>query len=168
MLCTVCSIVLLFSIFHDSSRLLDNRLFALPSRLRIVFYFIPLVSLSVQDIPIEKLPSATGIFHFVRAMVGAIGTSLFTTLWERGTSFHHLNVGSAVTPFNPSTSEAFNALGQYGITGDKALEVLNKQLDIQSAMLAINDCFWVMAWIFLGLIIFLPFGRQKKHPLPER
>src|SRR6185295_13633912 len=53
----------------------------------LVFYINPLLRMSVQDIPTQELPHATGIFHFIRAMIGAVGTSLFTTFWERRTIF---------------------------------------------------------------------------------
>jgi hypothetical protein len=39
-------------------------------------------------------------------------------------------------------------------------------------MMSINDCFFLMGWIFLGLLLVLPLGRKKKgpaevHPLPS-
>lgn len=111
-----------------------------------VFYINPLIGMSVQDIPQEKLPSATGIFHFVRAMVGGIGTSVFTTLWQRRTYFHHERIGSYMTPFNPFTLQP---------TNEPQRALLNQSLDQQASLLSINDCFFLMGWIFLGLIILL-------------
>ncbi len=111
-----------------------------------ICYINPLIGMSVQEIPEEKLPSATGIFHFVRAMVGGIGASVFTTLWERRTIFHHERIASSLTPFNPLTPP---------ISSPQDLELLNKALDQQAAMLAINDAFYLMSWLFLGLILLL-------------
>lgn len=106
-------------------------------------YFNPLIGLSVQDIPKEKLPSATGIFHFVRAMAGGIGTSIFTTLWIRRGYFHHARVGEALTPFNPITPQAHTP---------QELALLNNALDVQASLLSLNDTFYFMAWLFLLLI----------------
>jgi DHA2 family multidrug resistance protein len=110
------------------------------------FYINSLISLSVEDIPPEKLPSATGIFHFVRAMITGVGTSVFTTLWVRRTIFHHERVGESLTPFNPMTPQA---------TDSAALGLLNRALDKQAAILAINEAFYVMGWVFAGLIVVL-------------
>ena len=48
----------------------------------IIFYINPLIGMS-KRIFLNPNTHAAGIFHFVRAMVGGIGTSVFTTLWER-------------------------------------------------------------------------------------
>jgi DHA2 family multidrug resistance protein len=121
-------------------------------------YITPLIEISVQDVPSKSLPSATGIFHFMRAMVGGIGTSVFTTLWQRRTYFHHERVGSALTPYNPITPHAAD---------EHSLELLNNGLDQQAALLAINDAFFLMAWLFGGLVVLLLgwyfFSRNKKR-----
>src|SRR5581483_10804421 len=40
----------------------------------LVFFITPLFALSMEGVPKEKLASSTGVFHFVRAMSGGIGT----------------------------------------------------------------------------------------------
>jgi DHA2 family multidrug resistance protein len=112
----------------------------------LVCYINPLIGMSVQEISTEKLPSATGIFHFVRAMVGGIGTSVFTTLWLRRTIFHHDRIGAVLTPFNPTTPY---------IPDEHARAILNNAVDKQAAILAINDAFYLMGWLFVGLILLL-------------
>jgi MFS transporter, DHA2 family, multidrug resistance protein len=123
-------------------------------------YISPLLTISIRDVPVEKLPSATGIFHFVRAMFGGVGTSVFTTLWIRRTIFHHERVGASLTPFNPFTPPD---------TGAASLEQLNASLDQQAALLALNDAFYLMGWIFAGLIVLLVTWNlvQKKPQVPR-
>ncbi len=130
----------------------------------LVFYITPLFALSVQDVKTDHLPSATGLFHFVRAMSGAIGTSVFTTLWARRTEFHHERTASALTLVRSSTEQFFEQLKELGMEGKKALAVLNTMLENQAAMLALNDCFYAMGWIFLLLIFLLPLARKKREP----
>ncbi len=112
-----------------------------------VFFMTPILALSMQDLPQEKLPSGTGIFHFVRAMSGAIGTSVFTTMWTRRSAFHHERVGSAINLSPPDTSQG--------------LALLNNSLNNQAAILAINDCFYFMGWTLLALLLFLPLAKRK-------
>jgi DHA2 family multidrug resistance protein len=113
-----------------------------------IFYFTPLVGISIEGIPSSELPNATGIFHFVRAMVGGIGTSVFTTLWIRRTIFHHERVGSSITSFYPTLP---------GLSQKTSLTILNQSLDQQAAMLAINDTFFFMGWLYVGLVLLLTF-----------
>ncbi|MBS3904625.1 MAG: DHA2 family efflux MFS transporter permease subunit [Simkania sp.] len=121
-----------------------------------IIYINPLISMSVEKIPAEKLPSATGIFHFFRAMVGGVGTSVFTTLWERRTIFHHERLGETLTPFNPLVPPPLDEQG---------LALLNTALDQQASLLALNDAFFLMAWLFIGLVLLLAFWRfREKKP----
>jgi len=114
--------------------------------LAFVFYVNPLIGMSVEDIPVEQLPNATGIFHFIRSLVGAIGTAIFKTLWERRTIYHHETLGSSLTPFNPSTPQ---------IHSQAELVNISHMVDVQAAVLAINDAFYLMGWCFVCLTLFL-------------
>jgi len=124
----------------------------------LMFFITPLFILSVQDIEEHLLPSATGIFHFVRALSGGIGTSLFTTLWIRRTIFHHERLSSALTTTNPLAQEF---LEQCDSHRQESLALMNTLVDKQAAMLSLNDCFYCMGWIFLLLLLILPFARGK-------
>lgn len=128
----------------------------------LVFFITPLFALSMQDVPKEKLASSTGVFHFVRAMSGGIGTSIFTTMWIRRSAFHHARVGESLTPYSPQTASYLEQLGDLGLRGKSALEQLNIGLTKQADILSINDCFFLMGWVFLGLLLVLPLSRTKK------
>jgi len=111
-----------------------------------VGYITPLIQMSIQHILPQDLSSSVGIFHFFRALSGAVGASVFTTIWERRSIFHHERVGSALTLFNPFTPQ----------TQDPAvLQALNGALDQQASMLAINDAFYLMGWLYVGSLAFL-------------
>jgi len=128
----------------------------------LIFFITPLFSLSMHDVPKEKLASSTGIFHFVRTMSGGIGTSIFTTMWIRRSVFHHAMVGENLTQYSPQTASYLEQLGDLGLRGKTALEQLNSGLNQQADILSINDCFFLMGWVFLGLLLVLPLSRTKK------
>lgn len=128
----------------------------------LLFFITPLFALSIHDVPGPKLASATGIFHFVRAMVGGVGTSVFTTLWIRRSAYHHATVGENLTLFSRETTSFLDKLGEVHLHGQKALQQMNTFLEQQAEVLGINDCFYLMGWIFLSLLIFLPLGKLKK------
>ncbi len=130
--------------------------------LGLLFFIVPLFNLSVRDVPREKLPTSTGMFHFVRAMMGGVGTSVFTTLWIRRTAFHHSNQVATLLPNRQVVDNYYNKLG---FSGEKMLAFINDQATNQSAMLAINDCFYLMGWIFIGMIAILILGKRKKEKI---
>ncbi len=113
----------------------------------LLFFTIPLFNFSMQDLPVEKYPGGLGLFHYVRAMMGAVGTSFFTTLWIRRGIFHHTNLAASYQP-TP--------------TWTKNLALTNEFIDQQASVLAINDCFYLMGWCFLGLLPFLLFSKKKR------
>jgi DHA2 family multidrug resistance protein len=129
-----------------------------------VFFITPLIALSVQDIPKEKAASAAGIFHFVRAICGGIGTSLFTTLWLRRGYYHHERLGSALTSYTDNTKEFFSTLTQAGIPQEQTRELLNITVDNQAALLSINDCFYLMDG-FLALCVLLLAQKASQSTL---
>ena len=129
----------------------------------LLFFITPLFSMSLADMPQEKLASATGIFHFVRAMSGGVGTSIFTTLWIRRSAYHHATVGENLTAYSPQTNSYLEKLGDLGLQGTQGLARMDIALEQQAEVLAINDCFYVMGWIFLGLLLLLPLARMKKQ-----
>lgn len=130
--------------------------------LGLLFFIVPLFSYSIQDLTLEQLPSGTGMFHFVRALSGGIGTSVFTTLWIRRSAFHHANLVSQIHPDRLPVVNLYDQLTTLQITGEKAQTVVNNLVDKQATLLAINDCFFLMGWIFIGLIAILFLGKKKK------
>jgi DHA2 family multidrug resistance protein len=166
-LLTICFILLSISCFYTAyfTTAVDIQKVGI-SRLLLgcglVFFITPLFSMSVQNIKTELLPQSTGIFHFIRAMSGGIGTAIFTTLWIRRTAYHHERIGSTLTPFSEETNNLFSSIHEIGLTKEKILELTNQLVDNQAAMLALNDCFYLMGWIFLAVILLLPIARQKQ------
>ncbi|MBI2742865.1 MAG: DHA2 family efflux MFS transporter permease subunit [Chlamydiales bacterium] len=126
-----------------------------------IFFITPLIGLSLQGVPQDRLANAASIFHFIRAIFGGIGTSIFTTMWLRRTYYHHERLGSALTEYTPNSIEFLKDVAQVGITGEPATELLNLTVDNQAALLSINDCFFAMGWGFLALCLMLLLVRKS-------
>lgn len=122
-----------------------------------ILYVTPLIQISIKDIEAKDIASASGIFHFFRALSGAVGASIFTTLWQRRAILHHERVGSFITPFHPFIPEPQDPA---------SLQLLNDALDQQAAMLALNDAFYLMGWLYLisiiALIMYRLFVKRMK------
>lgn len=131
-----------------------------------LFFITPLFLLATQDIPVDQLPHSTGLFHYVRVISGGIGTAGFVTLWTNRTIFHHERIGEALTPFSVPVKKLTQALSHLPLHGKQPLAIANEALDMQAAVLALNDCFYLMAWLFLGLIVLLPLARKARKNKP--
>lgn len=129
----------------------------------VAFWVTPLFAMSLIDVPKEKMASGAGIFHFIRALSGGIGTSVYTTIWYRRIRHHHLNLTADISPYKQLAAEYFDSLKQFGIAGKKALNGVNLLVTKQASVLAINEAFYVMGWVSVVLIFFVLFAIKRKR-----
>lgn len=132
----------------------------------ISFYFNPLVAVALRGIPVEKLHSASGIFHFFRIFAGGAGTSLFIYLWDRRAILHHHQLAETLTPFTDSTQEVLSTLRSAGIPQEATLQVVETLTIEQAYVLATNDVFRLCMWVCLLLIPLILFLRKQKAEQP--
>ena len=125
----------------------------------VLFFFLPLVQLSLGGIPKERYASASGLFNFIRILVGSgFGTSLSIQLWTRLEIFHHARLTEANTVYTPLTEQFYQALANAGteFTFPVIDRILDMGIEQQAFILSTNDASWLAAWLFLALIP-LPF-----------
>jgi MFS transporter, DHA2 family, multidrug resistance protein len=118
-------------------------------------FFLPLVQLSLGEIPKDKYASASGLFNFLRILVGSgFGTSLAIQVWTRLEIFHHARLSEYVTSYRHVTTQFYRTLGDYNstFTTDKIHRIVDMQVEQQAFMLATNDVLWLGAWMFLIMI----------------
>jgi DHA2 family multidrug resistance protein len=110
------------------------------------FFFIPLSSLALSSVPVNKVASAAGLMNFLRTLSGAIATSVITTAWvDRATINRTEIVG--IMPTHSAIP----------------LAKLNQLVEAQSVMLATNQIFLFVSLIFVvaALVIWVA-------PKPEK
>lgn len=115
-------------------------------------FFIPLVSIVLSGLPMERIPSASGVSNFVRITFGAFGASLATTLWERRAALHHEQLAAQVAPYNPLAGQALEGLNGLGLDLAKGLAALEREITVQAFSLAAYDVFWLSGWLFVALL----------------
>lgn len=164
------------SFFHQSTfttqvTLRDIMLVRLYQGFGVVIFFLPLVRISFTEVPTSKMPSATGLFHFIRVLVGSgFGTSLAIELWTHLEIFHHARLAEAITAYNDPTNELYKKLGEHSplFTSKVVSRIIDQQVEQQAFMLSTNDLAWLAGWLFLLLIplIFLcrPIGTKPSAP----
>ncbi|RKP50245.1 DHA2 family efflux MFS transporter permease subunit [Pararobbsia silviterrae] len=124
-------------------------------------FFIPLVSLTLNGLPGNKIAAASGLSNFVRIMCGGIGSSIFTTAWDRRATLHHAQLMEQATPYNPVFMQQVQQFQQHG---DNAVGYLwfNNSVSQQAAMLGVNDLFWLSSAIFVALIALIWITKPER------
>lgn len=159
-----------FSFFYQSDFTTDVDLYTIMftrflQGFGVAIFFLPLVQLTLGDIPKAKYASASGIFNFIRILVGSgFGTSLSVYLWSRLATFHHARLGEAETSYRHLTTQFYRSLQDYDstFTSEKTTRILDKLVEQQAYMLSTNDLAWLSAWMFILLIPLLYLCKPVK------
>ncbi len=128
-------------------------------------FFLPILQLALSGIPKERLASASGVFNFIRILVGSgFGTSLAIELWTRLEIFHHARLSDSINNFNPVVTNFYHYLYNYNAQFQPEIvdRVLDRLVEQQAYMLSTNDLAWLGAWLFVCLIPVIFLGKNIK------
>ena len=124
------------------------------------FFFIPLTTITLAGLPPERIPAAAGLSNFVRITLGAMGTSIATTLWDNRATLHHARLVEQMGLNGTALNGATTVLNNAGIGGTGAYASVNRLVDVQAFTWAADDIFIGSAITFLFLIVTIWFTRR--------
>jgi DHA2 family multidrug resistance protein len=127
------------------------------------FFFIPLQTVVFSGLPPEQMPAAAGVSNFARITAGAVGTSIFTTLWERRAALHHGHLVEALQAGRGGAQPALDTLGSLGLGAEQALATVERQLQQQAFTMAVTDLFLLSSVIYLLLVPLLWWARPVQR-----
>jgi DHA2 family multidrug resistance protein len=116
------------------------------------FLFVPIQTLAYSDVPPGKSNNASALINLMRNLGGSVGISAGTTLLARRSQIHQDRLVSHLTATSPAFQHGLHNLTQRFIThgvapneaSQRALAVINGQMQRQSAMLGYLDTFIVL------------------------
>jgi len=126
------------------------------------FFFIPLQAIVFSGLTPDRMPSAAGLSNFVRITAGAVGTSLFTTLWDSRATLHHAQLTEAVNAGNASATQMIAQLTASGLSQEQALANINRIIDQQAYTMAVTDLFYLSGALFFVLIGVIWLSKPKQ------
>ena len=126
------------------------------------FFFIPLQAIVFSGLTPDKLPSAAGLSNFVRITMGAVGTSLFTTLWENRAILHHARLTESINATNSAATALTAQLSSSGFSAEQAAANINRMIDQQAYTMAVTDVFYLSSVLFFALVVVIWFARPQK------
>src|SRR3546814_20431239 len=105
-------------------------------------FFVSMLTIQLNGIPPEQIPSATGISNFARITCGSFGASLITTAWDRREAVHQRQLADHMTIFSPIYQNAAEIL-----TGLRSRELqdagaIPRQMVQHAAILDEHVLFW--------------------------
>jgi MFS transporter, DHA2 family, multidrug resistance protein len=125
-------------------------------------FFLAMLTISLDRIPPERLPSATGIANFARITAGSFAASLITTGWDRREAIHQARL-SEVVGSNMPYQMAAETLQRVGLSATQAAGAITRQMVGQAYLLASTDLFRLSAWL---CVILIPLVWICRRPSP--
>ncbi len=127
----------------------------------VAFFFIPLQAIVFSGMSAERMPSASGLSNFVRITAGAIGTSIFTTLWDSRAQLHHARLAESMSQTNSALLQTLAQLRAGGFSEAQALASVNRLIDQQAYTMAVTDLFYLSSAVFFLLVGVIWLARPK-------
>jgi DHA2 family multidrug resistance protein len=140
------------------------------------FVFVPLQTLTLATIRLERLGNATAAYNVVRNIGGSVGVAMATSLLVRRSQEHQNRLVGHVDVWSPETvrqlqewTEHFMTHGADSFTaGRQALAMVYRRTTEQAQVLAYADDFWLISMIFLSILPLLPLMRRVHAEQNER
>jgi len=140
------------------------------------FIFVPLQTLTLATIRLDRLGNATAAYNMVRNLGGSVGVAVVTTLLVRRSQEHqttlvaHVNVWSADTTgrLKDWTSHFMSQGADSFTAGRQALAMLYRSTTDQAQVMAYADDFWLITLVFLAILPLIPLMRRVRTEQNER
>ena len=109
-------------------------------------FFIATVSIVLDGVPHEKIPSASGLSNFARIIAAGFSVSLVTTFWDRRAALHQGHMADLTSGFAPALTNLLQSLSDMGFSDPAAKAAVTRAMTGQAYLLASVDMFTVSAW----------------------
>jgi DHA2 family multidrug resistance protein len=163
-----------FSLFHmtdiyagiDFKSLMWWRVY---QALGMAFLFVPINTLSYNDMKPEQSNQISSMVNLMRNMGGSIGISFVTTMVIRRQQVHQDYLARHTYQYNPLLQQTLGAMTKFGVERANASLAMQRAygqiyaaLQQQAAVLAYIDVFWIMGTVCLLAIGILFFAKRTK------
>ncbi len=126
-------------------------------------FFVALVTISLQGVPPQRIPLASGLSNFSRITAGSFAASISTTLWDRREALHQTRLSEGISVYDPTLTEAVATLHATGLSYTEALAVWTRTLINQAYAMASLDYFWLSGCLVLVMlpVVWLARGTRR-------
>ena len=125
-------------------------------------FFISMVTLCLNGLRPDQVPSASGLTNFTRITAGSFAASLATTLWERGETLHQTRLAESISAASPVAAQAMGAAQGAGLSAPQSLALMTQQAASQAFLLSTIDLFRICGWLSVILIPLIWLTKKAK------
>ncbi len=125
-------------------------------------FLTPLVSLSLNGIPPERLASASGLQTSIRMMAGSLIASLAQTFWDQRSRYYQNVLVDSLGTDRAPVRESINQMTEAGFSTEQSWSLVWHETVIQADMLALNDFFMWSSVAFALSIGVIWFARNSQ------
>jgi MFS transporter, DHA2 family, multidrug resistance protein len=126
----------------------------------LAFLFVPINTAAYAYLPREKNNAASGLMNLARNIGGSVGISFVTTMLDRRTQKHLVDLTSHLTPTNMQFQASLRGITQNLIAHgtspadatNQAYALIQGMLQRQANMLAYLDNFHVLGYVILAMV----------------
>lgn len=141
----------------------------------ILLCIVPSVNMALSGFQGPELRSASGLFNLMRNLGGAIGIAMVNTWLQDNARIQTLRFGEALSHSGQAARELTAGLAHQllAVTPDPERALLMAQglighvVGREALTIAFNDVFRLMAWMFFGALVMVPFCRPSNAPPPS-
>lgn len=125
-------------------------------------FFVAVISILLDGIPPERVPSASGLSNFTRITAGSFATSIVTTFWDRHAALHQTHLAEATSVYDPRLQHSLEVLGSRGLSEAQSFSALARTLADQAYLMSTLDFFWICGWLSFAMIAVVWFTRRPR------
>ena len=115
-------------------------------------FFVSMVTLTLNGVPGNQVPQASGLYNFARITAGSFAASLVSTVWEQTATLHQSRLSEVMGAQDPAFVAALGKLQAMGMSGQQALGSITNQVVNQAYLLATDDIFRIASGLMVLLI----------------
>jgi DHA2 family multidrug resistance protein len=128
-------------------------------------FFIATISILLDGVPQDKIPSASGLSNFARIIAAGFSVSLVTTFWDRREALHQSRMAD-MTSSLPAFNNVLSSLQDLGLSDLAAKAAVTRNMIGQAYLLASVDMFTVSAWLCMAAIVIVWLCRKAQPHAP--
>ena len=115
-------------------------------------FFVGMLSITLDRLPPQRVPAASGLSNFLRIVAGGFATSLYTTAWDRREALHQSRLVESLNPYDPAFTQSVTQLHGLGLNDQGAAGVIMRSVIGQGYLLSSLDLFYISGWLALACI----------------
>ena len=125
-------------------------------------FFIATVSIVLDGVPAERIPSASGLSNFARIVVSGFAVSIVTSMWDSREALHQSRLADTLSGYSSELSGTLGVLRGLGVPDLPGKAAVAHAMTSQAYLLATIDMFQMSAWLCFAAVLIVWFCRKTK------